>query len=136
MKIYSILLSILLIFIFYILFLFYKKETFKNDIIIKWKNKTLGFVDLDNYYYYNDYYLCFPNIIDSYSSHIHLITSDHIFEDHVLKKIKINRVFNFFNLYYIVKKNYKHSKIFKIDQNKRPQEIVEDMLNNYNSFKI
>jgi len=94
----------------YHLYLFYQRRKFINNILEVWqktiKNGEIRFDGIGNYKY--DYYLCFTKI-NNYSTHIHLITDTP-------------------HLFYIAKKNNKHSKLYTFDTSKKPETVVNEML--------
>jgi hypothetical protein len=118
-NIYIILLLLLLIIINLYLVTFYYKNEFVQKIIQGWNNKTNGGnIRLDkNGLYKDDYYLSMYNYKDD-DSHIHLIkTCDQS---------------DF--LCYIIKKDGKHSKLYIVNENKNIDNLVNEMIENYNNF--
>ena len=117
-----IILSLLLIIILnlYLVTFYYNENVFIQKIIQGWNNKTNGGnIRLDkNGLYKNDYYLSIYNYRDN-DSHIHLIkTCDQS---------------DF--LCYIIKKDDKYSELYVIDENKNIDNLVNEMIENYNNFE-
>jgi len=113
------LLFLVICFISYLFINYYYKKRLTEQIINEWINITHGgyikFDDSGNFK--GDCYLSFNNY-NKLSSHIHLIQNC--------------REYDFC---YIIKKNNIHSQIYKIDESKNVSEIVQNMIQNYNSFK-
>ena len=112
-----ILLFILLSILSFNLFFFYRKKILVDNILYAWKEKLKGNVTFDGMERYkNDYYLSLDSA-NNYSTHIHFITDAP-------------------NCYlcYIAKKNHNYSKLYIIDTNKEPSEIVDEMLNIFNKI--
>ena len=118
-----ILISLILVILFYIIILFIKKYILINQILTEWKKKTNGdFIKMDNSTnYIYDYYLSFTPY-ENYNSHIHLL---------IFKSYKL---YNFLELSYVVKKNNMHSKKIIINLNKKPNEICNEMIYNFDNF--
>jgi hypothetical protein len=97
-----------------------QENIFIQKIIQGWNNKTNGGnIKMDEKgEYENDFYLSINNYHDM-NSHIHVIKTCDQSEF----------------LCYIIKKDNKHSKLYIINQNKNVDEIVNDMIENYNNFK-
>ena len=94
---------------------------FIQEILEEWKKKTNGYVKYaKGPHYRGDYYLSFTNMYDS-NTHIHFITSTHPFV-----KTECD------DLCYIVKRNDIHSDIHYIDENNTSEQIIQEMLVNYN----
>jgi len=123
-NIYIILLLFFIIILnFYLVNFYYNKNQeniFIQKIIQGWNNKTNGGnIKMDEKgEYENDFYLSINNYHDM-NSHIHVIKTCDQSEF----------------LCYIIKKDNKHSKLYIINQNKNVDEIVNDMIENYNNFK-
>jgi hypothetical protein len=99
---------------------------FIQEIVKEWKKKTNGYIKLDDVdEYMGDYYLSINNE-NTYSSHIHFITKK---TPCTQKQCRYCT-----SLCYVVKKNNLHSELYNINENKTPKQIVQEMLENYNSF--
>ena len=121
-KIYIILPVIcLIIIIFYYAITYYKTQWFIQEILEEWKLRTNGgYVKLSkSHHYKNDYYLTFDEK-DNRDTHIHLI---------ICKKIHSYEYLN-----YVIKRNHIHSELYQIDNTTSAEEVVDDMLENYNNF--
>jgi len=123
-NIYIILPLLLIIIINLYLVTFYYNENQENIFIQKitqdWNNKTNGgHIRLDkNGLYKDDYYLCVGHYHDR-DSHIHLIKTCDQSEF----------------LCYIIKKDNKHSELYIINQNQHIDNLVNEMIENYNNFE-
>lgn len=118
-NIYIILLLLALIILNLYLVNFYYNETkIIKKIIHDWIDKTNGgHIRLDkNGSYKDDYYLSIYNFKND-DSHIHLI-----------KNCEQS------DLCYVIKKENKHSNLYIINQNKNVDDIVDEMIENYNNF--
>jgi hypothetical protein len=123
-NIYIILILVLIITLNLYLVTFYYNENRENMFIRKiiqgWNNKTNGgYIKLDSDgRYKDDYYLSIDNYPDT-DSHIHLIKTCDQSEF----------------LCYIIKKADKHSKLYIINENKNIDDLVNEMIVNYNNFE-
>jgi hypothetical protein len=139
MKKYFILFSfILLLLASYLLNKYYKKQHIINSIIEEWKTQVKGNVvkDETGYIWKNDYYLMFDNFND-YASHIHVKVFNNNFW---LSK----KIFKILTLQYTPKKNNKYPlenidnkeivKNYIIDENFSSNQIVKQMIEDYNNF--
>jgi hypothetical protein len=123
---------LVLIYILYNIIIYYKKKFFVQTIIEEWKRKTNGHIRCDHGKHYSgDYYLS-PYRNKNSDTHIHLITEKRSFV-----KVKESETFRKCTyLCYIIKRNDIHSQIHYIDENKSSEQIVYEMLENYNEFHI
>lgn len=98
---------------------YYKTKLFVKKIIEEWKNKSgNGYIKLDNDgNYEGDYYLSINNF-ENRDSHIHLIENC-----------------NESDLCYVIKNKNQHSELYIIDINRIPNDIVDEMIENYNNFE-
>jgi hypothetical protein len=121
-------LILVIIFILYSLFIYFKRQIYIQQILDHWKIMTHnGYIKLDNNgEYKGDYYLSLDD--ENYNTHIHFITN----QEHV--ELKSNEFSPCPDLCYLVKRNDLHSKLYVIDQNKSPQQIVDEMLEKYNDL--
>ena len=88
-----------------------------TGILYEWKEKIKGNITFDGIgTNQNDYYLSLDDT-NNYSTHIHLITN-----------------VSYCYLCYLAKKNNDHSKLYIIDINKKPSEIVDEMISNFNKL--
>ena len=123
-NIYIILILVLIITLNLYLVTFYYNENRENMFIRKiiqgWNNKTNGgYIKLDSDgRYKDDYYLSIDNYPDT-DSHIHLIKTCDQSEF----------------LCYIIKKADKHSKLYIKNENKNIDDLVNEMIVNYNNFE-
>jgi hypothetical protein len=123
-------LILVVIFLLYKLYQYYRKQQFINEILEEWRKITNGGnIEQDNYANFKgDYYLSINS--DDYYSHIHLIIVDRIF-----KNPEENYKKTCYNLCYMAKKYDLHSELHIIDQNKSPKTIAEDMYRELYNFK-
>ena len=118
-----------IIFAFYYVITYLKKQIFIQQILDKWKLRTNGgYIKYDNLQpYYGDYYLTFDKF-ENYETHIHFIT----LPDESNRK---NNSFQKCNdLCYIINRDNIHSPLYEIDVNKSAQEVVDEILVKYNNF--
>ena len=123
-------LILVVIFLLYKLYQYYRKQQFINEILEEWRKITNGgaVIKESDPNFKGDYYL--SNNSDDYYSHIHLIIVDRIF-----KNPEENFKQTCHNLCYMTKKYNLHSQLHIIDQNKSPKTIAEDMYHELYNFK-
>ena len=103
----------------YLVIYYYNENQIIKQIIKDWIEKTDGGnirIDEDGRYK-DDYYLSIYNYKDD-DSHIHLIKNCNEGE-----------------LCYVIEKNNKHSKTYIINKNSNIDDLVNNMIENYNNFK-
>ena len=124
-KIYLIII-IIIILIFIFIVKYNKKQNLINEIIKEWKKKVSLKVFKDDDEYKNDYYLMIGNNND-YSTHVHLITHNSI-------NFFYHNFLHIFDLSYVIKNEFNHSKEYVINENESSKKIVSEIIQNIIKF--